>query len=179
MILAGLLLGLVIALVVMVLLTAAYHVWRRVPYVPTPMVAVRAMVELAALTGGERVYDLGAGDCRLLIEAKRACPGIRAVGYEGAPLIWLLGKLRILLSGVGVELSARNFLVQDLSDAAVIFLYVTPGVMRTLSDKFTRELVPGTRVISHVFTFSGRTPHVVREVDVPLWGRKKVYLYRW
>ncbi len=160
-------------------LTFLIHLWWGVPYVPTPMPIVRAMVQAAKLQPGETVYDLGAGDARLLIEAKRSQSGIRAVGFEVVPTIWLLGILRIVLSRVRVNFRCRSLFAQNLSDADVIFLYLSPSMMKRLEQKFDAELAPGTRVISNGFFFKGREPRETIHTPVFLWGKQRVFVYVW
>ena len=154
--------------------TVAAH-WRtRTPYGGTPRAVGDAMIRLAELRPGERVCDIGAGDGRLLIAAKRACPGIEAVGYENAPAVWLCGKLRIWLSGEEVSLRLRDARRDDLSGTDVSFLYVGPEMMRELLPKLMRELRPGSRAIASVFPFHGKEPVKVEEVR-----GKKIYVYGW
>ena len=86
-----------VTLLVVVTSLAATFLWSivvRVPAVPTPMSVVREMVAIGNLQPGDRVVDLGAGDGRLLIEAKRSCPGIHARGCEIVPTVWLIGQIR-------------------------------------------------------------------------------------
>src|SRR5580704_14949794 len=75
--------------------TAERQAWRRftVPCVladeyigfdPTPMVAVRRMLDMAEIQTGNTVYDLGCGDGRILISAARH-HGARGVGIEIDP----------------------------------------------------------------------------------------------
>lgn len=148
------------------------------PYVPTPAVIARAMVRAAELNGTETVMDLGAGDGRLLLTAERMHPGITAVGCELVPTIWLLGRLNLALHRSKAVLHLQSALREDVSKADVVFLYMTPNVMQALEGKFDAELPRGSKIVSHAFTFPGRTP--VREVKVP-WGRKwkKIYVYVW
>jgi precorrin-6B methylase 2 len=148
------------------------------PYVPTRTKICEMLVKSAALKPQETVYDIGAGDGRILIAAKRAQPGIRAVGFEIALAVWLLGKLRILLSGQNVELRLADAMREDLSDADVIFLYLGPEMMWRLQEKFDRELRPGTRVLSHFFKFPGKEP--VREDHIKVGRRDRTLLtYQW
>lgn len=136
------------------------------------------MVDFADLKGDEVVYDLGAGDGRLLIAAKQKHPNITAKGFELAPPVYLWGLLKILVSRTGAKLSMRNFFQQDVSDADCIFLYLMPGAMKTLEKKFGRELKSGTKIISHAFVFPDRKP--VKTMPVPwLSGTKKLMLYIW
>jgi cyclopropane fatty-acyl-phospholipid synthase-like methyltransferase len=173
----------VLALIVFFLVTllvwaVVVNLWLRVPYVPSPWPVVDAMVRLADMKPGETVYDLGAGDCRLPIAAKRACPRARAIGLECTPTVFLWGKLRTALSRTGAECRFRNAFRQDLSDADVIFTYLSPSVMREFLPKFQTELRPGTRIISHSFTLPEREP--AQTVPVRIGKKEKlVRLYRW
>ena len=165
-------------LIVVIVVTSVYWAVSGVPYVPTSRSIARAMIDLARLRGTERVFDLGAGDGRILIEAKRAHPGITATGYELAPTVYLLGKLMILLSRQTVAFHRRDARTVDLRDAEALFLYLTPGVLAQLEDKFDRELKPGTVVISHAFRFPRRQP--VEVVKLPRWsGKKTILRYEW
>ncbi len=178
MFLANLLVLGLVAIVVVFLITMIGHLRFGTPFVPTRRSVARAMITLAHLKGNETVFDVGAGDGRLLIEAKRMFPGIRAVGSEVALGVWLYGRLKILLSGLRVELRLRNAFKDDLRAVDVIFLYLGPGMMQKCESKFDAELKPGTRVVSHVFTFPGRKP--VAEVFAKQGRKKKrLLLYVW
>ena len=167
-----------ILLVIALLTTAAYGFIGGVPYVPTPKSVARAMVDLARLQGSEKVFDIGAGNGRVLIEAKRKHPSIEATGIELAPTVWLLGRLTILLSGLRVRLIRGNGLAHDLSGADTIFLYLSPSLMATLEQKFDRELRPGTVVVSHAFSFPRRQPTEL--VTLRRWsGKKTLRRYEW
>ena len=163
---------------VFLVVTALGHIFVRVPFVPTPHGVVRKMIDVADLSGRETVYDLGAGDARFLLSAHRAHPDIRAIGYERIPTVWLLGRLRILFSRRRIDLRCKDLFSVDLSDADCIFLYLSPGLMKSLATKFDSELRPGTKVVSYVFQFHDREP--VTEVVAPwLMSKRKVRMYVW
>ena len=65
-----------------------------------------------------------------------------------------------------------DFLDQDLSEATVILCYLFPEALRALRPKFERELQPGTRIVSEVFTVPGWKENEVIEVN-----RKHFNLY--
>jgi 4-diphosphocytidyl-2-C-methyl-D-erythritol kinase len=55
-----------------------------VPFVPTPMEVVDAMLDMAKVTKDDRVYDLGCGDGRIVIRAAQRF-GARGVGVDLNP----------------------------------------------------------------------------------------------
>ncbi len=139
------------------LLTCTYHLLiLRCPFVPTSRRTAREMVRFARLKGTERVYDLGAGDGAVLIEAKRAHPGVTAIGIERVITVVWLGWLRIKLSRQSVDLRLGDAFDTNVSDAGAVFLYLAPHLMEKLEKKFDRELKPGTVVVSNTFRFPGR-----------------------
>jgi len=165
-------------MVLLVVAMAIFAIWAKVPFVPTPKRTVQAMLDEAKLKDGDTIYDLGAGDARMLIQAKRICPGIRAIGYEIVPFVWLLGRLRIWFSRVDVDLRWGNAIKKDVSDADCIVLYLITELMPKFEAKFNKELKPGVRVISHSFSFPGHEP--VKKLLVPGWlGKERVLVYEW
>jgi len=140
-------------------------------FVPLPMSTVRAMLRLAKVKRGEKLYDLGSGDGRTVIEAARL--GARGVGVEYSIPIHLLARLRVALSGVrGVELLRKDFFSIKLNDADAVTFYLTPKLARELEPKFKRELKKGTRVVSAAHEIPGWTP--VGKIKT---GHFQTYLY--
>ena len=56
-----------------------------VPFVPTPVEVVDAMLELANIQPGDLLYDLGCGDGRIVVAAAKTF-GIRAIGIDIDPI---------------------------------------------------------------------------------------------
>jgi len=158
-----------------------------VPFVPTPMPVVQKMVELADLKGKETVYDLGCGDGRILIEAKKHHPGITAIGYELPLGIWLLAKFKVKLSKLPIHIYMRDLWTADLKNADVVFLYLFPQTCAKLDVKLQKELKPGTRVVSHGFPLPNREPTKMERVPLKSWSLTRppkqkgprVFLYEW
>ncbi len=168
-----------IAFMGILLATALANAWWRMPFVPTPMPVVSKMVEMACCKDGDVIYDLGAGDGRLLLLAKKRVPGIRAIGYEVAIGAWLLAQWHRLLSRADVDIRMQNFMNKPLSDADVVFVYLSPSFMKMLLPKFKAELKRGARVVSHAFKLPDREPTSIARLEAPLWGRQTVYVYEW
>lgn len=138
------------------------------PFVPTGGRKMRRMLELAQLKKGEKLFELGAGDGRFVIAA--AQQGVQAVGIEINPFqVWWC-NLRIALKGLSqkAKVVRGNIFDQNLRSADVITCYLLPETNQRLKPKFLQELKPGTRIISHAFSFKGWDPV---EID------KKEHLY--
>lgn len=120
-----------------------------VPWVPTRAARIRRALQLAHLQPGETLYDLGAGDGRVLLLAAREF-GAKGIGIEIGPLQWALGWLRSFFNGSGpmVRMRCGNFYKADLRDADVVFVYLTSSQTSRLAKKLERELRPGARVVS-------------------------------
>ena len=145
---------------------------------PSKARMIKEMIKLAELKDGQTVFDLGAGDGRVLIEAKRECPGIKAIGVELVPTVWLYGRVKIWLSKAKISFLWGDAFYKDISSADIVFLYLFPDVLTKFGKKFDKELRPGTRVISNAFEFKNRKPIQVAEIPC---GKKvrKVFVYEW
>lgn len=126
---------------------------------PTPRSAVRRGLELAEAKPDERLFDLGAGDGRVVLLAARQF-GLEAVGIEVDPVkAWLI-TARARLYGVGrrVRVERANFFDADLSGADIVFFYLSPAAAARLRPKFEQELSPGARVVSYRRPIEGWEP---------------------
>ncbi|MEK9143613.1 MAG: hypothetical protein AAB481_03225 [Patescibacteria group bacterium] len=115
------------------------------PFVRSNKKAVNAMIRLAKIKPGMRVYDLGSGDGTLLLRA--AQKGATAIGFEINPFLVLLSRLRRL------RVYWKNFWHADLSKADVIFVYLLPWRMKSLEKLLLTKCKPGTLVVSNSFIF--------------------------
>jgi hypothetical protein len=133
-----------------------------VPWVPTREKRIRKALELAKLQPGETLYDLGAGDGRVLLMAANEF-GAQAVGIEIGPVQCVLGWLRILLSGSKHKARVRcgNFYHADVAEADVVFVYLTSAQTTRLQKKLAQELRAGTRVVSVAADFPDWQPEFV------------------
>lgn len=123
------------------------------PFVRSNKKATDAMIRLARIKPGLKVYDLGSGDATLLFRA--AALGATAVGLEINPFLVLWSRLKILLSPYRKRITVRwqNFWRADLHEADIIFIYLLPWRMEKLEKHFKKVLKPGTRIVSNSFIF--------------------------
>jgi len=159
----------------------ATRVGSRKPFVgydPTPQHMVSAMLELAAVTAEDLLYDLGSGDGRIAITAAKKC-GARAVGIEQHAA--RIEQSRQSAAAAGVDGRVR-FLQQDLFDtdlkpATVITLFLLPEANLLLRPKILRDLAPGTRVVSYIHEMGDWKPKKARYA-LDRFGRyHRIYLW--
>jgi SAM-dependent methyltransferase len=143
----------------------AYSLWVLVPvfyglpWVPTKSGRIRKALALAQVRPGEVVYDLGAGDGRVLLIAAREF-GARGIGVEISPLHCVLAWLKIYRSGVRGQASIRreNFYTARLSDADVVFIFLTSKQVPRLQAHLQAQLHPGARVVTVSADMDGWQP---------------------
>lgn len=123
------------------------------PFVPSNEYATKSMINFASLKPGMKIYDLGSGDGRLVIEAAKH--GAYAVGFEINPFLVIWSNLRILLSHQEklAHVYWKNFWRANLTDADVVFVYLLPWRMETLSQLLDKQLKKNTIIISNSFIF--------------------------
>ncbi|MBN1779198.1 MAG: class I SAM-dependent methyltransferase [Candidatus Buchananbacteria bacterium] len=146
------------------------------PWVPLWKKDVRRMLELAGVKEGETVFDLGAGDGRIVIMAAKEF-GAKSVGFEIAFLPYFLAYIKIILSGKkkNINLRFKNFYHQDFSQADVICTFLSPQAMLKLKPKLQTETKPGCRIISYVFKIPDWQP---TKIDKPNQNQAAIYLYQ-
>jgi SAM-dependent methyltransferase len=129
------------------------------PWVPTHRQRIHKALEISELRPGEILYDLGAGDGRVLVLAARQY-GAHAVGIELSPAHCALAWLRGLLSGVSNLVSIRwgNFYKMNLEEADVVFAYLTPDHAARIRSQLEKQLHPGARVVTISADIEGWEP---------------------
>jgi len=142
------------------------------PWVPTRRNDMKRVLKLAAIAPGETFYDLGCGDGRLVVEASRA--GAKAVGLDISLMSYFMTLIRIAAERSRAKVVFKNFFRQNLSDADIVYLFLTPSAMPKVEKKLKAELKKGARVISYAFSIPGLE---LVTADKPP-DRQSIYLYR-
>jgi ubiquinone/menaquinone biosynthesis C-methylase UbiE len=146
-----------------------------VGFVPTPMAAVERMIAMADIKTGELVYDLGCGDGRIVVAAAQRY-GVRAVGVDINPERVVESRANAVTAGVENLVSIRqaDIFTLDLSEADVVFTYLTPRLNQRLMPQL-RKLKPGSRIISYEFDMGNAKPvELVRE-RFDGYGEQRIY----
>ena len=150
------------------------------PYYPTPETIVEKMLLLGDVKPGEKVYDLGSGDGRIVIMAARKFKA-NAVGVEFDDGLFKQSSERI--AKLGLSAKARiihgDLLLQDYSDADVLTVYLLPMSNDKVTPILEKQLKKGTRIVAHDFEFSAWKPEKIQDIDDDGQGRShRLYLYR-
>lgn len=123
-----------------------------VPYVPSDVKIVQAMLDLGEVSGKDILYDLGCGDGRIVVAAALE-RNTRGIGIDMDPM--RIAEAMEYAGNTGVEYLVDFFegdlLEVDFSEATVVTLYLLDTVNIMLRPKLLEELRPGTRVVSHAF----------------------------
>jgi len=149
------------------------------PYVPSPPDVVDRMLALAAVTRDDVVYDLGSGDGRIPIAAARSY-GARGVGLEIDARLVDRARANARTAGVEhlVEFHQQDVLTADISAATVVTLYLLSSSNAALRPMLTRQLRPGTRIVSHAFSMGPAWPADRTERVTSALG-DEITLYLW
>lgn len=164
-----------IAFTFLVFSTIITNLLVRVPFVPSRMRVIKHVARLADIKKTDKVYDLGCGDGRFLIEADKYTDK-PVTGFEQAPLPFLMAKLRTMFNRNNIQIVMKNFLRANLHDADLIYCYLGPETMIDIGKKVRKECRKGTRIMSSTFSIADMEPAQVWPKD----KKKKlptIYLY--
>src|SRR6202012_1015568 len=150
------------------------------PASPATATIVEKMLQLGELKAGEKMFDLGSGDGRLVIAAARKYKA-DATGVELSDSLFKQSMDRI--KSLGLSSTARiihgDLLKQDYSSADLLTVYLLPVGNDKVSPILDKQLKKGTRIVCHDFEFSKWTPVKVVDIDDDGEGRShRLYLYR-
>lgn len=139
-----------------------------VPYVPTPMNVVDAMLALAGVGPDDYLVDLGSGDGRISIRAATRF-GTRGMGVDLDDRLVRMALADARRQGVAdrVVFEVRNLFGTDISRATVVTAYLLHSINLQLRPLLFEQLKPGTRIVSHDFDFADWAPDQKITIDVP------------
>ena len=142
------------------------------PWHPLTSETIKSILDFADIQPGEKIYDLGSGDGRVLIRASQDYDAV-GVGLEIDPLkVWISRKLA-RLAGVSdrVQILRKNFNHFDFRDADIIYVYLTHQALDRLFPRILPYLKPSTRIVSYRFCLRNMQPCKVNE-------KQNLFMYR-
>jgi cyclopropane fatty-acyl-phospholipid synthase-like methyltransferase len=124
-------------------------------YVPTADEVIYKMFEMGKINKDDLIFDLGCGDGRILYMASKKF-GCRGVGLELNPIriVEAMDQAKKYDVGTLVEIRHGDALrPKDLPDATVVVMYMFPEFMNLWLPIAKEKLKPGTRILSHDYTW--------------------------
>lgn len=155
------------ALISLALAAVSLIIW-----LPTKRRDLDRILRLADLKEGEKFYDLGCGDGKVIFFISQNSPA-EVIGLEVAWPLFLVCKIKKLFYRVKPIIKYRDLYKEDLTDAKVVYIFGIPDKLKNkLKPKLEKELKPGSRVISYVFPIGGWRHKLIdqpRDRDVPIY----------
>lgn len=124
----------------------------RVPLYLTNRQTTGALLSLMQQHGAKRFIDLGSG----LGGVVRALDGEdrQASGVESAPMVWFVSVVLSKIERRG-QILRQDIWSADISDADIVYAFLSPEPMLQLFDKARREMKPGSLLVSNSFAVPG------------------------
>jgi 16S rRNA A1518/A1519 N6-dimethyltransferase RsmA/KsgA/DIM1 with predicted DNA glycosylase/AP lyase activity len=143
------------------------------------MIVVDRMLRLGNLKAGEKMFDLGSGDGRIVIAAAKKYKA-EATGIEIDED--LVRRSNEAIRKQHVDKLARviqgDILQQDYSSADLITVYLWPEANLKVGRLLDKQVKRGTRVVAHDFEFLEWKPDKTDLVEDDGTGRARtIYLY--
>ena len=126
-------------------------------WMPTSQALIDRMLDMAKLTPGDRLVDLGSGDGRTVITAAKR--GAIAHGIEYNPELVALSKREAAAAGLSdrATFEQADIFKTDFSHATVVTLFLLTELNLRLRPTLL-DMKPGTRVVSNSFMMDDWQP---------------------
>jgi len=148
----------------------------RVPLFLTSRAARVRLLDILPQDRPVRFIDVGCGFGGVVSTVGRERPTRECLGLETAWLPYMVSRLRCALSPNHVTVARRDLWQHDLSEADVVYAYLSPVPMARLWRKVVAEMQPGTLFISNSFEVPGVEPSARFEIDDAT--RSVLHVYR-
>jgi len=140
------------------------------PFLPSSIPIVREMLNVADITYGDRVYDLGYGDGRFLFISVRPPYNAKAVGIElnKKNVAFVERHLENYDLNRRIETIAGDARDYSISGADIVTLYLTTKGNFALKSMLEEQLKGSARVVSHDFPILGWNPSEIHNIVAPI-----------
>lgn len=130
----------------------------RVPLYLSSQASAQIVAELLPRDRDFAFLDVGCGLGSVLAHLARARPSGIYHGVEVAPVPFLFCRLRAALLGRNCRVSWADFRDLDFGAYDVIYAYLSPAAMGGLWEKASREMRPGSLLVSNSFAIPDVRP---------------------
>lgn len=135
---------------------------------------IASMFDYLNLTTSDVVYDMGTGDGKIAIEAKKR-GALKSVGVDIDPDQILIAQNNAVSNNVTVDFVNDDICNVDVSDATIIIINLTNGMINRFAVERINNVGDGARIVSYMFPIPWLIPEKVLanfDTDLP------VYIYR-
>ena len=147
-----------LVLIVLVLLVCfSFVLFFGAPYLPSKKIQVDAALSLMKLQKGDTFIELGCGDGKVLKAAAKR--GIRGVGYELNPLLFVFAKISLYKYRKITSVKLENFWTADWPESKAIYVFLLDKFMPKLDKKiaeYTKKQDISVTLVSFVFKIPGK-----------------------
>ena len=135
-----------------------------------------ALESLLPKQGHFSFIDLGSGCGGLLNNLASAHKNGNFYGIESAPLPFLISKLRNTFQTLPCKIFWGDFWKHDFSKYDVVYAYLSPVPMKSLWCKASKEMRPGSLLISNTFMIPGIAPY--KSIQLNDFSNSTLYLWK-
>lgn len=145
-------------------------------YYPSGDSVISRMLKLVEPKSSDTLFDLGAGDGRVLIEAAKVYH-CRGVGIELCGELMKEAETNVKNAGLEhlIEMRQQDAKKTDVTAATIIALYLSEVGNREIMNAIAPKLQPGTKIVSHYFPVEGWENKLVRTCSL---DNLSIYLYQ-
>ncbi len=120
--------------------------------------------------------DFGCGWASVLVKLAKQFPHAHFVGYETAPLSYLVAKVRS--AGINnLDIKRQSFWQTPWKQHDVIYCFLSPAPMSDIEARAENDFKPGATLISNSFSLPNKVPH--RIVNVGDLRKTQLFIYRY
>lgn len=123
----------------------------QVPFFPSRPVVWQQVASIIPQDTPVRLIDIGSGLGDMSMYMAKTRPDSQIEGIEIAPLPWLISYIRAKFRRSPATFILGNYQALNFANYDVIFAYLSPAAMRMLWDKASKEMRPGSLLISLEF----------------------------
>ena len=136
------------------------------------------MLALANVQKVDFVVDLGCGDGRIPVTAAKKY-GARGLGVDIDPVRIEEANANAKAAGVThlVEFKLQDALKTDVTNATVVTTYLLSQSNLRLRPIITKQLKPGSRIVTHSFSMGDWAPAKTETFDDATGRSRTIYLY--
>jgi SAM-dependent methyltransferase len=158
----------ILFLISILLFSAGIGGWLAAPYVPTRSRDIPRFLELADIKPGEKVYDLGSGDGKILTAS--ASRGADARGFEISILNYLFCKI----FRPRIKVKFKNFFTADFRQPDIVYMFLSPKAHKKMGEILRGQMKKGSRIIAYGWPINGWEPEKINHTP----NRPDLFLYR-